>query len=128
MKDTYPILIAPADEGGYIVRVPTLDIETQGETVTECMEMARDAIGLWGITQEDLGNPIPKGSSKPAEHTPNEIATLVDVDFAAYRRAHDMRAIRKNVTIPSYLNDLAEQAGVNFSQILQEGLKQRLGV
>ena len=128
MKDTYPILIAPADEGGYIVRVPALGIETQGETVTECMEMARDAIGLWGITQEDLGNPIPKGSSEPADHTPGEIATLVDVDFAAYRRAHDMRAIRKNVTIPSYLNDLAEQAGVNFSQILQEGLKRRLGV
>ena len=52
----------------------------------------------------------------------------VDIDFDAYRRAHDMRTIRKNVTIPSYLNDLAEQAGVNFSQVLQEGLKQRLGV
>ncbi|MCI6255933.1 MAG: type II toxin-antitoxin system HicB family antitoxin [Clostridiales bacterium] len=128
MKDTYPILIVPASEGGYIVRVPALDIETQGETVTECMEMARDAIGLWGITQEDLGNPIPKGSSKPAKHALDEIATLVDVDFSAYRRAHDMRTIRKNVTIPSYLNDLAEQAGVNFSQILQEGLKRRLGI
>ena len=46
----------------------------------------------------------------------------------AYRRAQDTRAIRKNVTIPSYLNDLAERAGVNFSQVLQDGLRQRLGV
>lgn len=54
--------------------------------------------------------------------------TLVDVDFAAYRRANDMRTVRKNVTLPNYLNELAIQAGINFSQVLQEGLKQRLGM
>lgn len=50
------------------------------------------------------------------------------MDFDAYRRANDMRAVRKNVTIPNYLNELAVKAGINFSQVLQEGLKQCLGV
>ena len=49
-------------------------------------------------------------------------------DFAAYRRAHDMRTVRRNVTLPSYLNELGEKAGLNFSQVLQDGLRQRLGV
>ena len=50
------------------------------------------------------------------------------MDFDAYRRANDMRNVRKNVTLQSWLNDMAEKAGVNFSQVLQEALKQRLGV
>ena len=58
----------------------------------------------------------------------NDILSLVDVDFDAYRRANDMRTVRKNVTLPNYMNELAVKAGVNFSQVLQEGLKQRLGV
>lgn len=128
MKDLYPILITPAEEGGYTVHVVGLEIDTQGDTLPECVEMARDAIGLWGIAQEDLGHTIPNGFVGEISHRPDQIVTLVDVDFTAYRRAHDMRTIRKNVTIPSYLNELAEQAGLNFSQVLQDALKTRLGV
>lgn len=128
MKETYPILITPADEGGYTVYVPDLDINTQGETITECIEMARDAIGLWGLCRQDAGGSLPSQDIRSIQHRADEIVTLVDVDFAAYRRAQDMRAVRKNVTIPGYLNDMAERAGINFSQVLQEGLKQRLGI
>ena len=128
MKQVYPVILHPEAEGGYSVSVPDLDIGTQGDTVAECIDMARDAIGLWGITEEDEGRSVPTPSGLTPPHEDSEIVTLVDIDFDAYRRAQDMRTIRKNVTIPSYLNDLAERAGVNFSQVLQEGLKQRLGV
>lgn len=128
MKQVYPVILHPEAEGGYSVSVPDLDIGTQGDTVAECIDMARDAIGLWGITEEDEGRSVPAPSGLTPPHEDSEIVTLVDIDFDAYRRAQDMRTIRKNVTIPSYLNDLAERAGVNFSQVLQEGLKQRLGV
>ncbi len=128
MKEAYPIVITPAEEGGYVVFVPDLDINTQGESIAECIEMARDAIGIWGICQQDMGNAIPAPNSKPIETSENDIVTLVDISFDAYRRAQDMRAVRKNVTIPSYLNDLAEAAHINFSQVLQDGLKSRLGV
>lgn len=128
MKEAYPIVITPAEEGGYVVFVPDLDINTQGESIAECIEMARDAIGIWGICQQDMGNAIPAPNSKPIKTVENDIVTLVDINFDAYRRAQDMRAVRKNVTIPSYLNDLAEAAHINFSQVLQDGLKSRLGV
>lgn len=128
MKQVYPIILFPEAEGGYSVSVPDLDIGTQGETLSECIEMARDAIGLLGICMQDEHREIPVPSVITPAHKENEIVTLVDIDFDAYRRAQDMKAVRKNVTIPSYLNDMAEKAGINFSQILQEGLKQRLGV
>ena len=78
--------------------------------------------------QAELNEQLAKASTDTPPHKSDEIVTLVDIDFSAYRRAHDLRTIRKNVTIPAWLNQLAEDAGVNFSQVLQEGLKQKLKV
>lgn len=128
MKAAYPIIMTPAEEGGYVVYVPDLDINTEGETLAECMYMARDAISLVGIVLEDEGKPVPAPSPELPAHREGEFVSYVDVDFDAYRRAQDTRAVRKNVTIPSYLNDLAERAGVNFSQVLRDALKVQLGV
>ncbi len=127
MKKVYPVILTPSDMG-YVVYVPDLEINTQGKDIIDAIEMARDAIGLWGITEEDLGRSIPEPSSQLPEHAPDEIVTLVDIDFEACRRANDNRAIRKNLTIPSWLNDRAENAGINFSQTLQKALKQQLGI
>lgn len=128
MKQVYPIVITPEQSGGYSVLVPDLEIGTQGETIIECIEMARDAIGLWGICRQDENKDIPLPSRKAPPHKDDEIVTLVDIDFAAYRKANDMRSVRRNVTLPSYLNDLGEKSGLNFSQVLQEGIKQRLNI
>lgn len=128
MKQVYPVILHPEAEGGFSVFVPDLDIGTQGETIVECIDMARDAIGLWGICEQDEGRAIPSPSGMAPAHEENEIVTLVDIDFDAYRRANDLRTVRKNVTIPNYLNDLAERNGINFSQLLQESLKQKLHV
>ena len=127
MKQAYPILLTPA-ERGYVVFVPDLDINTEGETIADAISMAEDAIGLWGVTAQDMKKPVPAPSAGLPACKDGEIAAFAVVDFDAYRRANDMRSIRKNVTIPSYLNELAEQAGISFSQVLQDGLKTRLGV
>ena len=127
MKAVYPIILTP-DKNGYVVSVPNLNINTEGKDIPDAIEMARDAIGLWGICEEDAGRAIPVTSSELPVHAENEITTLVDIDFAAYRRANDLRTVRKNVTIPSWLNNLAESSGINFSQVLQDGLKSRLNV
>lgn len=125
-KLVYPIVLHPEAEGGYSVDVPDLQIGTQGETVVECIDMARDAIGLWGICEQDAHREIPAPSSLMPAHAPEDIVTLVDVDFAEYRRANDLRTVRKNVTLPSWLCYRAEKAGVNFSQALQDALRQQL--
>lgn len=127
MIKVYPIILTPS-KVGYVVTVPDLDINTQGKDMVEAIYMARDAIGLWGITEQDDGRKIPEPSTTEPSHQANELISWVDIDFDAYRRAHDMRTVRKNLTIPSWLNERAEEAGVNFSQILQEGLKDRLGI
>lgn len=129
MKNSYPIILIP-DQVGYVVYVPDFDINTEGDTVTEAIEMARDAIGVVGIDMEDDGEALPEPTavSELKVDSAVEIVTLVDVDFGEYRRKNDMRAVKKNCTIPSWLNFEAEKAGVNFSAILTAALKSELKI
>lgn len=128
MKQVYAAIFTLAPEGGYTVFIPDLNINTQGDNIAETIEMARDAICMWAICEEDMGHTIPIPTTISPEHADGETIALIDVDFAAYRRAQETRTIRKNVTLPSWLNDLGEKEGLNFSQVLQEGLKSRLHV
>ena len=127
MTKVYPVILTPTDTG-YVVSVPDLDIDTQGKDMAEAIYMARDAIGLWGICEEDDGRAIPEPSLAEPDHEPNEMVSWVDIDFAKYRKANDMTTMRINVTVPKYLKVLGDDAGVNFSQELQERLKERLHV
>ena len=129
MKNVYPIILTQGEKF-IVVYVPDFDINTQGETVAEAIEMARDAIGIMGIDMQDDGEELPI-QSKLADVKANaetDLVTLVDVDFAEYRRKNDMRAVKKNCTIPSWLNFEAEKAGVNFSAVLQAALKSELKI
>ena len=126
MKNSYPIVLTP-DSGGYVVNIPDFEIGTQGDSIPEAMEMARDAIGLMGIDMEDEGKALPMPSSLGSVSRGSEdIVTLVDVDFTEYRRQNDMRTVRRNVSLPSWLNAAAEKAGLNVSAVLQSALKQQL--
>ena len=127
MKSAYPIILTP-DQGMYLVSVPDLHINTEGTSIENAIEMAADAISLWGMSVEDAGKPIPAPSTELPKCADVEVSTFVLVDFEAYRRANDMRTVRKNVTIKGYLNDMAEKAGINFSAVLQEGLKRELNL
>lgn len=130
MKNSYPIILTP-DEVGYVVYVPDFDVNTEGDTLTEAIEMARDVIGLMGIDMQDDGKALPKASSLAdiqANADSGSIVSLVDVNFTDYRRKNDMRAVKKNCTIPSWLNFEAEKAGVNFSAVLQAALKKELHI
>lgn len=129
MKNSYPIILMP-DKTGYVVYIPDFDINTEGDTLTEAIEMARDAIGVVGTDMEDDGEnlPEPTAVSEVKVESAEDIVTLVDVDFGEYRRKNDMRAVKKNCTIPSWLNFEAEKAGVNFSAILTAALKSELKI
>lgn len=125
MTKVYPIILTPA-KAGYVVTVPDLDINTQGKDLAEAIYMARDVIGLWGISEQDDGRAIPEPSIVEPTHEPNELVSWVDIDFAKYRKANDMTTMRINVSVPKYLKVLGDEAGVNFSQELQERLKEKL--
>ena len=129
MKAAYPIIMSKGKEH-IVAYVPDFNINTQGKDYADAMEMARDAIGLLGIDMEDDNEPIPAPSYIDFIEKDNEtdIITLVDVDFKEYRRKHDMRTVRRNVSLPSWLNAEAERAGLNVSAVLKNALKQELGI
>lgn len=130
MKFVYPIILTKGKKF-VVVYIPDFDINTQGSDIGDAIEMARDAIGLVGVDMEDEGEALPKPSSlhDVQKKAPNEsIVSLVDIDFAVYRAKNDMRSVKKNCSIPSWLNYEAERAGINFSAVLQSALKQKLNL
>ncbi len=127
MKTAYPVILTPSGSD-YVVFVPDMEIYTQGHDLADALYMAADAISLCGITMQDMGQPIPPASAELPPCEKGSFASFVAVDFAAYRKATEQRTVRKNVTLPSYLNDAAEKAGLNFSRILQDGLKHALSL
>ena len=127
MKRVYPVIFTKYGTD-YLLDVPDFDITTQGTDLADAIDMARDAINLMGITWEDQGKPIPAPTD--VENVPLEkgqFCTLIDCDFDDYRRAMDNRAVKKNCTLPSWLNKKAEKAHINFSAVLQEALIEQLG-
>lgn len=138
MKQAYPTFIAQKDQT-YLVYVPDMDIYTEGNSLADAIEMARDAIGLKGIDMENDKKVFPEPSTREMSVQKAQenaeifdysqgILTYVDVDFAQYRRKLDTRTVRRNVTLPSWLNYEAERAGINVSRVLQEALMQALHV
>ena len=129
MKKVYPITLKKGKKY-IVVYIPDFNINSQGIDIADAIEMARDAIGAVGIDMIENGEELPKGSKMKdiVEKYPDEEVTLVDIDFTEYKRQNDMKAVRKNCTIPSWLNWKAEKAGINFSAVLQAALKKELGI
>ena len=135
MKGVYPVIFTES-KGVILVEVPDFSILTEGKDLANAIEMARDAIGLKGISCEDNNISIPeptKASIIDIEkgtffHEGESYVSLVDVDFTEYRRKVDNKAVRRNVTIPNWLNQEAERAKINVSKVLQEALLAKLDI
>ena len=125
MKGAYPVII---NKETLVVYVPDFDISTQGTDIENCIEMAREAIGLSGISLQDIGKEIPTPSYELPETKENALGTFVDVDFDYYRQLEDNRMVKRNCTIPNYLNVMGEKAGFNFSEVLRTALMERLNL
>lgn len=136
MKAVYPVIFTEDEKGEYLVEVPDMEILTEGKDLGDAMFMARDAIGLKGITAEDEKREIPKPSRLEDIEIENgtfagegkSMLALIDVDFGEYRKKHDNKAVRRNVTLPNWLDRAATEAGFNVSQVLREALAEKLHV
>ena len=125
MKEAYPIIISEESDG-YYVSIPDFNIATQGSSIADSISMARDAIGLMGIDMEDDGKDLPKPGSSNITPNKNDIVTLVDVDFIEYRKRVDNRSVKKNCTIPYWLNVEAEKSAIKLTKVQQEALLNKL--
>lgn len=130
MKVIFPVIISTEKTEQYHdVFVPDLEINTEGVDIADSIEMARDAIGLKCIVMEDMNLEIPSPSDiKDISFGKDEFVTLVDVDLSDYRRKNEMRTVKKNCTLPSWLCYEAEKANINFSAVLQAALKRELHI
>lgn len=133
MKAVYPVIISPKESDGlHLVTIPDIyehAVGTQGRDIPDAMYMARDLIGIVGTNLQDRGIPLPAASALEAiEHAPGDIVTLIDVDLDEYRRSIDEKSVRRNVTIPGWLDYEANKAKVNVSAITQVALKAVLGI
>lgn len=133
MKTVYPALFTKT-ESKILVEVPDLGILTEGMNMNEAIDMARDAIELMCVSKEDSKEEIPEPSENldVNKGTFSEdgatVVSFVDIDSAEYRKKTDTRVVRKNVSLPSWLNYEADKAGINVSRVLQEALINVLGL
>lgn len=133
MKAVYPVLFTKT-ETDILVEVPDLEILTEGKDMNDAIEMARDAIELTCVSMEDDGKEIPKPSESldinggTFSNDGVTMLSFVDIDSSEYRRKIDTKVVRKNVSLPSWLNYEADKAGINVSRVLQDALINVLGV
>ena len=128
-KYIYPAVFAK--EGNfYTVHFPDLEsCYTQGDDLQDAYDMASDVLCLTLYNMEESGAAIPPASDVTAlSPAPGEFVSLVSCDTLEYRKLYDNRAVKKTLTIPAWLNTMSERAGLNFSAILQNALKQELKI
>ena len=93
------------------------------------MEMANDALCLTLYHLEKDGKPMPAASDITSlDPGPDAFATLVPCDTFEYRKFYDSKSVKKTLSIPAWLNTMAERQDINFSAVLQKALKEELKI
>ena len=126
-KKFYPAVFQKEDVG-YSVFFPDLEgCFTQGDTLEEAYIMAVDAIGLYLEDSETGIFRFPETSEITSISTDeNQTIVLVEFDEIEYRKRHNNKSVKKTISIPQWLNIMAEENNINFSQVLQKALKAEL--
>ncbi len=131
MRLSYPVCLYPNDNG-YTAIVPDLPgCVTEGKDFSDVIYMASDAASLWVLDELEEGRIPPKATDAAkvkADEYPNGIVSVIMLDMDAYAEKYGKGSINKNCVLPAWLNTMAEQKGLNFSQTLQNALKNQLGL
>ncbi len=125
MKLVYPAVFRPCEgKEGYTVVVPDLPgCVTEGDTLADAILMAEDAASGWVLDELEDGNTAPTASQIEDIHKEQgEFVNLLVLDMDTYAEKYGSKAVRKNLTIPAWLNTFAENHQVNFSQVLTDAL------
>lgn len=136
MLTAYPAVFVK-EENGYSVLFPDLNSATCGDTLQDALEMAVDCMaGLVYAAQEEK-KPLPQPSEMTQELLEKACAeveadsskafwNMVTADVPTYAKQHFEKSVKKTLTIPAWMNEAALKQGINFSQVLQEALSQKL--
>lgn len=131
MKENYiyPVILKKV-ESRYLITFPNFpEHMTEADTEEEAIFAAQDVLALCISTNEDLEkeNPTPK---KQEEIMLDEGAKLVFVHLwmPYHRQVQKVVYVKKTLTIPKWIDEMAKSKNINFSSILVKGLKKELGI
>lgn len=132
MKYIYPALfeeLSTKDGGGYSVTFPDWKGATSGKTLEEAVRMAEDFLGLscWDAEEDKEPLPVPT-NPKEIKTSKRTFVVMVTADTIEYRRKMSQKTVKKTLSIPEWLNTMALERNINFSGILQDALKEKLGL
>ena len=125
MKLAYPACFYKDENSdAYAVVVPDLPgCATGGDTLADAILMGVDAASGWVLTELEAGRPIPPaGNTDAVKPEQGGFFSLLALDMDAYAKKYGSKAVRKNLTIPAWLNTFAEDNAINFSEVLHEAL------
>jgi predicted RNase H-like HicB family nuclease len=129
MKQTYIARVGPCPEGGYDIEFPDLPgTHAQAEAMEDILPEAEDALAVFLAAAWQVKIPVaPPSAIEAMTFAKGEMAVPVAVDLEAYLRRQDERTIKKTVSLPAWMAESADHAGLSLSRVLQESLKDRLG-
>ena len=129
-KLIYPAVFHPEEVGGYSVDFPDLlGCVTEGDTLAEAIRMAEDALGIYLYTLKEEGEETPVPSD-PADIrvSGRDFVSLVEYDEVEYLKRTDSHSVKKTLTIPAWMDTLARENNLNFSNVLQNAIRRELNL
>jgi predicted RNase H-like HicB family nuclease len=130
MKYVYPAVFEREKNGLYSIFFPDLEgCYTSGSDIADGCKMAEDVLCycLYDIEREGKTPPVP-GIPDTISTAPGAFIAMISCDTMAYRRKERSKYVKKTLSLPQWLDEMASGAGINFSHVLQEGLKRELNI
>ena len=125
MKLVYPAIFTPfEDRDGYTVEIPDLPgCVTEGDNLLEAIDMGVDAASGWILGEIEDGNEFPAPSAVEALNVPKgSFTNLLVLDMAAYAEQYGNKAVRRNITIPAWLDTYVQKNNLSLSKVVQDSL------
>lgn len=123
---TYPAIFTQEDNSYWVQFIDLEGCFSDGETLAEAMENSKEAMGLF---LEDLSE-YPKCTTdfSNIKLEKNQIISFVSINMEEHRRKYENKSVKKTLSIPAWLNTIAENNNINFSQLLQSALMEKLNI
>ena len=125
----YPALFHKSEEGGFWISFPDFpECFTEGDDMKQAYEMTVEALGLALVNRKEEKEEIPDPSDLDKIQNEDGTIVIVEFDMLEYQRKHNSKAVKKTLSIPEWLNEEALAMNINFSQVLQEALMEKVGI
>ena len=127
MKLTYFACFYPVENGGYVVDIPDLGCSTQGDSLSNAIEMAADAAAGWIFESLEHGESLPKASDiKDIKPDEDGFISAILINLDELSRNYSSKLVKKTVNIPQWANIAGEKKKINFSAALTDAIVQHL--